>query len=91
MDENDSPTNTTDHTAQANETNVLLQLELSEQLRNQNIVDEFTFDRQNYFKITFNGITSATFDATKTKLKPSHEISILLKCVCPHHSKDNEN
>ena len=48
MDKDDSTTNTTDNVTQADEKNVLLRLELSEQLCNQNIVDEFMFDRQNY-------------------------------------------
>ena len=63
--------NTSDKTAQADEKNVLLQLELSEQLRNESIVGEFTFDSQNYFKLRLNHkdhkkLVPFEFDWTKT-------------------------
>ena len=50
---------------------VYWQLELSEQLRNENIVDEFTFDRQNYFKVKLDHkdqqkLVPFEFDWTKT-------------------------
>lgn len=66
-----SSNNTTDNTTQADEKNVLLRLELSEQLRNEKIVDEFTFDSQNYFKIRLNHkdqqkLIPFEFDWTKT-------------------------
>ena len=75
MDEDDSNSsssnNTSDKTTQADEKNVLLQLELSEQLRIKKIIDEFTFDSQNHFKLRLNHkdhkkLVPFEFDWTKT-------------------------